>query len=45
MFQTYTLLMELEMIEERLPLFKGCRAGKTLECCLVTRSLGRDPGN
>ena len=45
MFQTYTLLMELEMIEERLPLFKGCRTGKTLKYCLVTRSLGRDPGD
>ena len=44
MFQIYTLLVELEMIEEGLSLVKGCGAGKTLEYCLVMRSLGRVRG-
>ena len=44
MFQIYTLLVELEMIEEGLSLVKGCGAGKTLEYCLVMGSLGRVRG-
>ena len=44
MFQIYTLLVELEMIEEGLSIVKGCGAGKTLEYCLVMRSLGRVRG-
>lgn len=40
----HTLLMELEMIEKGLPLVKGCGAGKTLEHCVVMRSLGRVGG-
>ena len=33
------------MVEERLPLVKGCRTRETLEQLLVMRRLGRDPGD
>ena len=33
------------MVEERLPLVKGCRTCETLEQLLVMRRLGRDPGD
>lgn len=39
------MLVELDVVEERLPLVKGCRTCETLEQLLVMRRLGRDPGD